>query len=133
MSLSSAIKGLNIVTGEGSRNLTPLTMFSPMWLDYKDSQFVHNMEYRRSNKSPLCGLTPTPITTQIKYSHYIFLSHVWEEEVSLDHSGSQPFINERFTVLIIPSKQQISITSRHIYSLILYQMLQGQTKSVVQT
>ena len=49
------------------------------------------MEYHRSNKSPLCGLTPAPIATQIRYSYYIFLSHVWEEEVSLDHSGSQPF------------------------------------------
>ena len=53
------------------------------------------MEYHRSNKSPLCGLTPTPIATQIRYSYYIFLSQVWEEEVSLiwlDHSCSQPFI-----------------------------------------
>ena len=56
--------------------------------------YIICMEYHRSNKSPLCGLTPTPIATQIRYSYYIFLSQVWEEEVSLiwlDHSGSQPF------------------------------------------
>ena len=87
VSLSSAmyIKRLNIVTGEGSWNLrfqepSPFGMlipevpgiFSSYYVEshtncvqivslYKDSQFVHNlyeMPYR-SNKSPLCGLTPT--------------------------------------------------------------------------
>ena len=70
-------------------------MSSPMQI--KDSQsVVWNAKYHRSNKSPLCGLTPTPIPTQIRYSHYIFLSKVWKEEVSLiglDHSGFSPSIN----------------------------------------